>query len=72
VKLRVNKLDAARRQIDTAICMLFAEDDPVAVHTLVCAGWQVLRDLCENVARLAIKPSSHLFGLAWSVNFGEL
>jgi hypothetical protein len=28
--------------------MLFADDDPVAIHTLVCVGWQVLRDLCEK------------------------
>ena len=47
-KLRISKIDAARRQIDSAIGLLFEGGDPVAVHTLACAGWRILRDLCEK------------------------
>ena len=44
-KIKVNKLEAARRQIDAAIRMLFSGEDPVAIHTLAWAGFQILRDL---------------------------
>ena len=47
-KIRVNKIDAARRQIDAAIRMLFAKDDPVAIHTLAAAGFRILRDLSDK------------------------
>jgi hypothetical protein len=40
--IRVSKLDAARRQLQTAITMWFREDDPVATHTLACAAYEVL------------------------------
>ncbi|MYD59630.1 MAG: hypothetical protein F4W91_01170 [Gemmatimonadetes bacterium] len=44
----LNKPEAARRQIDAAIRMLFSGEDPVAVHTLAMAGFRVLRDLAEH------------------------
>jgi len=42
--MKVNKIDAARRQIDAAIRMLFEGEDPVAIHTLAMAGFRILRD----------------------------
>jgi hypothetical protein len=47
-KIRVSKVDAACRQIDAAIRMLFDNGDPVAIHTLAAAGGRILRDLCER------------------------
>ena len=44
-KIEVNKLEAAQRQIDAAIRMLFSGEDPVAIHTLASAGFTILRDL---------------------------
>ena len=44
-KIKVNKLEAAQRQIDAAIRILFSGEDPVAIHTLAWAGFQILRDL---------------------------
>ena len=38
----LNKPEAARRQIDAAIRMLFSGEDPVAVHTLAMAGFEFL------------------------------
>jgi hypothetical protein len=46
--LRVNKLDAARRQIDAAVRMTFASEDPVAIHSVAAAGNRILRDLCAK------------------------
>ncbi|MXX40806.1 MAG: hypothetical protein F4Y91_02625 [Gemmatimonadetes bacterium] len=47
-KIKVNKPEAARRQIDAAIRMLFSGEDPVAVHTLAMASFRVLRDLAKH------------------------
>lgn len=46
--IKVNKPEAAKRQIDAAIRMLFSGEDPVAVHTLAMAGFRVLRDLAKH------------------------
>jgi hypothetical protein len=46
--IRINKLDAARRQIETAIELHFENRDQVSVHTLACAGGRIVRDMCEQ------------------------
>ena len=43
----VTKFEAARRQLNTAICMLFAGADPIAVHTLLGAASVLLSDLAK-------------------------
>ncbi len=63
-KIRVDKPEAARRQVDTAIRMLFSAEDPVAIHTLAMAGFRILHDLAskrdasnmEKAINLMIKP----------------
>ena len=47
-EIRIDKIEAARRQIDTAVRLLFSNEDPVAIHTLTAAGFRVLRDLAEK------------------------
>jgi len=61
--IKVNKIEAARRQIDTAIRLLFDNEDPIAIHTLIMAGFRILRDLADKqksninkVAQSFIKP----------------
>ncbi|HEY6281051.1 MAG TPA: hypothetical protein VIW72_04565 [Burkholderiales bacterium] len=44
-KIRVSKLDAGRRQLDSAIEMWVADGDPVSVHTLACASHQIIHDI---------------------------
>lgn len=44
-KVAVTKLDAARRQLETAVILWFHEGDPVSIHTLVAAAYQILYDL---------------------------
>ena len=41
----VSKLDAVRAQIDAAIELYFRSDNPIAVHTLTAAAYNVLRDM---------------------------
>ncbi|WP_285430022.1 hypothetical protein [Pseudomonas sp. fls2-241-R2A-110] len=46
--LSVSKIEVAQRQLNIAIRMLFANDDPIAVHTLVGAASLILSDLVEK------------------------
>lgn len=43
--IQVTKLDAARRQLRTALELWFADADPVSIHSLVGGAYQVLHDL---------------------------
>lgn len=43
-KLTVSKMDAAMRQLDTAIRLWFEDADPVSIHTLVGAAYQIIHD----------------------------
>jgi len=40
--IKMAKLDAARRQLETAIALFFDNGDPVAIHTLACAAYDVI------------------------------
>ena len=41
----VKKLEAAKRQLHTAITLWFADSDSVSVHTLACAAHQIVHDI---------------------------
>ena len=43
--IRISKCDAAKRQLRTAIRIWFANGDPVAVHTLAFAAYEVLHSI---------------------------
>jgi hypothetical protein len=47
-KLRISKIEAARRQLDTAIELWFLDKDEVSVHTLAAAAYQLVHDLKEH------------------------
>jgi len=47
-KIRINKLEAARRQIETAIRLTFDGEDPVAIHSVIAGGHRIIRDICEK------------------------
>jgi hypothetical protein len=40
-KITVTKLDAAKRQLQTAIRLWFEDDDPVSIHTLAFAAYEI-------------------------------
>lgn len=64
MKIMVNKIDAARRQVDTAISLCLDERDPVSVHALAMAGFNILHDLAaaredidiHNIITKMIRP----------------
>lgn len=43
----ISKLDAAKRQLDTAINLYFKDADRVSIHTLTAAAHQILMDLAN-------------------------
>jgi len=46
--LTVTALDAARREIETAITLWFQDGDEVSIHTLTAAGHHVCHDLAKK------------------------
>lgn len=44
-KITVTKLDAAKRQLRTAITLWFTDGDPVSVHTLIAAAHEITHSL---------------------------
>jgi hypothetical protein len=48
-ELSITKLDAARRQLETAIRLYFQNGDAVSIHTLTAASYNIMRDI--NVTR---------------------
>jgi hypothetical protein len=47
-KFNVSKLDATRRQLETAIRLYFWDADAVSIHTLTAAAYDVLRDVTKQ------------------------
>jgi hypothetical protein len=44
-QITVTKIEAARRQLRTALELWFADGDEISIHTLACAAHQVIHDL---------------------------
>lgn len=53
--ITVTKVEAARRQIDAAITLWFHDADPIAIHTLACAGLGILNDLGKPCGETAMR-----------------
>lgn len=47
--LTISKLDAAKRQLETVIRLYFSNGDPVSIHTLTAAAYNIIRDV--NIKR---------------------
>jgi hypothetical protein len=43
--LRISKLDAAKRQLETAITLYFNSGDWVSIHALAGAAYMIIRDV---------------------------
>lgn len=56
-ELYITKLEAARRQIDAAIRMVFDNEDELAVHTVASAGYRILRDLLQKKGKYDVEES---------------
>ncbi len=46
--LTISKLDAARRQLQTAITLWFGAGDPVSIHTLAYASYEIIHALSKQ------------------------
>ena len=75
--LTISKLDAARRQLETAITLWFIGGDPISIHTLGYAAYEIMhavskklkpnrRDLLFDSAML---PKEYAVGLKAHANF---
>lgn len=47
MKIKISKLDAARRQLLTAIRLYFNHGDTVSMHTLAAAAFKITQNLCD-------------------------
>ncbi len=47
-EIQTTKLDAARRQLETAIALLFNDGDAISTHTLAYAAFGVLKDVAAH------------------------
>ena len=57
----LTKIEAARREINAAIRMYFANEDPLAIHSITAGGMQLIQDLGEKQdKRLGIELGMHL------------
>ena len=50
--IKIPKLETARRQLDTAIALFFQGADPVSIHTLACAAYDVIDNVNQNRGRM--------------------
>ena len=48
----MEKVEVARRQLGTALALFLENGDPVSVHTLVCAGCEIVEHLARKVGRV--------------------
>jgi hypothetical protein len=46
--IRVSKLDSARRQLRTAITLWFTDGDPVSIHTLIVAAYEIFHTVSKQ------------------------
>ncbi len=58
--LRISKIDAARRQLDTAVRLYFSEADPVSIHGLTAAAHGLLGDINKVNGRAPMLTESLL------------
>jgi hypothetical protein len=70
----IKKLEAARRQLDAAIRMTFANEDELAIHTVAAAAYRVVRDLLEKRGRFDLDETITVgaYLTACSLAAGEL
>jgi len=57
-KIKISKLDAARRQLLTAIRLYFNDGDVVSTHTLAAAALKITQNICDSSPDLADSVTS--------------
>jgi hypothetical protein len=59
-EMKISKLDAAKRQLETAVRLYFSEADPVSIHTLSAAAHSLLSDVNKSRAGVPMLTESLL------------
>lgn len=59
--LTISKLDATKRQLETAIQLYFHQGEPVSIHTLVSAAYNIIRDINERRGGTKMVVKEQLF-----------
>jgi hypothetical protein len=62
--LKLNKMEAARRQLRAALELWFGDGDPVAIHTLARAAHEVLSDVAEHLGMSHLTFDTHASAIA--------
>jgi hypothetical protein len=57
-KIPVTKLDAALRQLETAVILWFNSGDQISIHTLTAAAYQIIYDLNKHHKGPDMMPDS--------------
>ncbi|WP_237044480.1 hypothetical protein [Aquipseudomonas alcaligenes] len=62
MSIPLTKIDAARRQLATAINLLFNGGDPVSIYSLATNAWEIIDTLCErkNIDSASAQTREHL------------
>jgi hypothetical protein len=63
----ITKIEAARRQLETAISLYFDNGDSLAIHSLAYASFKVLLDICPSFDRpdVAQEINQTIASLGW-------
>jgi len=61
--VHITKQAAAQRQIEAAVRILFAEEDPLAVHTVVAAAHNILVDLANKNEKQPVLDDAYSYAL---------
>jgi hypothetical protein len=64
--IHINKLAAAKRQLQAAIRMFFQREDELAVHTVAAASYGLLKDI-KSARGLSEAADSYLAGIFYTV-----
>lgn len=74
VSIFINKLEAARRQLDAAIRMTFANEDSLAIHTIAAAAYRITRDILHKRGRHDPDEllRAGIYALALSIAHGKI
>jgi len=59
--MQLSKLEAARRQLETAIKLYFGYGDEVSIHTLAAAAYSLIRDINEHRGGEPMLKDLHFF-----------
>ena len=57
-RMIITKLEAAHRQLTTAIRLYFDDDDLAAIHTLACAAREIYEKHCHAKGRIGCLTTS--------------